>query len=126
MSRSRALLGARALGLGRVAIGAMLLVAPARAGRPWLGDVADAPGGVVALRALGIRDLILGAIALHTADHPQVGPRWQRTLAIADGVDFAATLAARSSLPARGSALVLAMAAAGSIGSVVLGHALGR
>ena len=105
---------ARAYGAGRVALGAGLLVAPGRLGRPWLGRTASQPAGQVVLRALGARDLIIGAIALHTVDHPEVGPRWQRTCAAADAVDALATLRARRSLPPVGSALVTALAAAGA------------
>ena len=97
---------ARGYGAGRVALGAGLLVAPRLLGRPWLGRTATEPAGQVVLRALGARDLIIGAIALHTVDHPDVGPRWQRTCAAADAVDALATLVARRSLPPAGSALV--------------------
>jgi hypothetical protein len=55
----------------------------------------------------------MGAIALHTLDHPEVGPRWQRTCAATDAVDALATLAARRSLPP-GATLVAALAAAGA------------
>jgi hypothetical protein len=117
---------ARQYGAGRVALGAGLLVAPGVIGRPWLGGVAREPGGRVALRALGVRDLIIGAIAVHTVDHPEVAPRWQRACALADGVDLAATLAARRSLPPVGSALVAAMAAAGTAAGLLLAEALRR
>ena len=63
---------ARVLGAGRVVLGAGLVVAPAALGRPWIGAAADTPGGQVALRGLGVRDVLLGSIALHLAAH---GPR---------------------------------------------------
>jgi hypothetical protein len=115
---------ARAYGAGRVALGAGLLVAPGLLGRPWLGRTASQPAGQVALRALGARDLIMGGIALHTVDHPEVGPRWQRTCAAADAVDALATLLARGSLPPVGSALVAALATAGAATGVGAGRAL--
>jgi hypothetical protein len=117
---------ARQYAAGRVALGAGLLLAPGVIGRPWLGAAALEPGGRVALRALGVRDLIIGAIAVHTVDHPEVAPRWQRACALADGVDLAATLAARPSLPPVGSALVAAMAAAGTAAGLLLAEALRR
>jgi hypothetical protein len=80
----------------------------------------------VALRALGVRDVVLGAMALHTLDHPEVAPRWQRTCAAVDAVDCAATLAARSALPPVGSALVAAIAAGGAATGAWLGAALSR
>jgi hypothetical protein len=54
-------------------------------------------------------------IALHTLDHPEVGPRWQATCAVVDTVDLLATGAARKDLPAAGvagTALVAGGAAA--------------
>jgi hypothetical protein len=115
---------ARAYGAGRLALGAGLLVAPGLLGRPWLGATASEPAGQVALRALGARDLIMGGIALHTVDHPEVGPRWQRTCAAADAVDALATVVARRSLPPVGSALVAALATAGAATGVGVGRAL--
>jgi hypothetical protein len=116
---------ARAYGAGRVALGTGLLVAPGLLGRPWLGRTAAQSGGQVALRALGARDLIIGGIALHTVDHPEVGPRWQRTCAAVDAVDAVATVLARRSLPPVGSALVAALATAGAATGVGVGRALG-
>jgi hypothetical protein len=101
---------ARAINIGRVAIGAGLVLAPGLAARGWVGADADRPAVAVLARALGVRDLVLGAMALHTMDRPEVGPRWLRTLAAVDAVDLAATLAARRALPAHGVVLVAAMA----------------
>jgi hypothetical protein len=115
---------ARAYGAGRVALGAGLLAAPRLLGRPWVGSVANGPAGQLPLRALGAREIIIGAIALHTIDHPEVGPRWQRTCAIADAVDALATLAARPALPPLGSALVVAMAAGGAATGLGVARAL--
>jgi hypothetical protein len=115
---------ARVYGAGRVAVGAALLVAPRVLGRVWLGRPADTPAGGVALRALALRDLVLGAMALHTVDHPEVAPRWQRMCAAVDAFDLAATAAARDALPPAGSALVMAMAAAGAATGAWLGGAL--
>lgn len=114
---------ARAYGAGRVVLGAGLLVAPGLLGGPWLGRTASEPAGQVALRALGARDLIIGGIALHTVDHAEVGPRWQRTCAAADAVDAVATLLALRSLPP-GATLVAALAAGGAATGVGVGRAL--
>jgi hypothetical protein len=101
---------ARILAAGRVAIGAGLLAAPRLSLGMWVGRDA-APGSVAPVgRALGAREVVLGSIALHPLDPPQVGPRWVRTLAACDVVDLVATLAARRTLPAPGYALVVAMA----------------
>jgi hypothetical protein len=115
----------RAYGASRVALGAGLLVAPRLLGRPWIGRPATLPPAQVALRALGARDLIMGLITLHTLDHPEVGPRWQRTCAATDAVDALATLGARRSLP-RGATLVAALAAAGSATGLAVAGGLER
>jgi hypothetical protein len=117
---------ARAYAAGRVAIGVVALVAPRIVGRAWLGAPGGTPGGGAVIRALGVRDLVLGGIALHTVDHPEVAPRWQRTCAAVDAVDFAATAVARGALPPAGSAIVMAMAAGGAATGAWLGGALSR
>ena len=105
---------ARMVGAGRIAAGATLVIAPRLVTRAWLGADGDTAGAAVLARAMGIRDAVIGAIALHTLDNPQVGPRWQRTAALIDGVDLAATLAARRQVPATGVALA-AVVASGAI-----------
>jgi hypothetical protein len=109
---------ARALNRGRIAVGLALVLLPRRAARGWIGGVADDPGVQALARAHGIRDALLGALALHTIDNPQAGPRYQATLAICDAVDLGATLAARRSLPWTGRVLVSAMAATGVAGQL--------
>jgi hypothetical protein len=96
-----ALTAGRAIAAGRVLTGLALLVAPGRTSRAWIGDVG--PGGEVVTRCVGIRDLVMGGITLHTIDHPQVGPRWVATCALADAVDGAGSLAARRALPPVGA-----------------------
>jgi hypothetical protein len=91
----------RAIAAGRIAAGVALLAAPGRVSRAWVGDLG--PGGVALTRCVGIRDLVMGAIALHTVAHPQIGPRWAATCALADAVDGAASLAARRALPPAGA-----------------------
>ena len=93
---------ARVLHGGRVALGLGLLIAPSRAARGWVGDLADRPGVQALVRSVGVRDAVLGLIALHTLDHPDVGPRWQRTLAGVDAVDALATGLAADDLPRNG------------------------
>jgi hypothetical protein len=109
---------ARVLAAGRIAIGAGLLAAPRLSLGMWLGRDAAAPAVAPVGRALGVREVVLGAMALHTIDRPQVGARWLRALAVCDGVDLAATVSARGALPAHGRALIAAMAAAGAAGQL--------
>jgi hypothetical protein len=84
----------------------------------WIGRDAAA-GGVAAVgRALGVREVVLGGMLLHTIDRPRVGRRWLQTLSACDAVDIAATLAARRALPPSGRALIVAMASAGAAGQL--------
>jgi hypothetical protein len=116
---------ARGLAAGRVVLGAALLAAPAAVGRPWIGAAADRSGTQVALRALGVRDALLGGIALHLVGRGgPAGGRALQACAVADAVDFAATLAARRELPPVGAAGVMALAGAAAVGGAVLGRAL--
>jgi hypothetical protein len=84
--------------------GAALLILPRTAAKGWLGEYAERPAVHALVRSVGVRDIVLGMIALHTLDHPEVGPRWQATCAAVDTVDLLATGAARSDLPAAGVA----------------------
>ena len=96
--------GARVLAVGRMAFGIALLAAPEKVATGWVGDYAKSPAVRSLARSIGVRDLVLGMIALHTVDHPEVGPRWQATCATVDSADLLAALAARSDLPATGLA----------------------
>jgi len=115
---------ARAQAAGRVVIGAALTLAPALAGRGWIGEEASQPGTQAILRALGIRDLILGALTLHVVDRPGVGSRTIATCAVADVVDFAGTLAVRDQLPAAAANGTLAIAGGSAIAGLALSLAL--
>ncbi|HEX4106785.1 MAG TPA: hypothetical protein VHX88_01545 [Solirubrobacteraceae bacterium] len=108
MNRARLLAGAVAA--GRVAIGAGLIAAPERVTRGWIGPDSERPSAHALARSLGVRDMVIGMIALHTLSHPEVGPRWQRTCAGVDAVDCAGTLLAARSLPARGVAATAVIA----------------
>ncbi|MEA2180734.1 MAG: hypothetical protein QOG77_4031 [Solirubrobacteraceae bacterium] len=112
-----ALSAGRAIAAGRIAAGLALLLAPGRTSRAWVGD--HGPAGEVLTRCVGIRDLVMGGIALHTVDHPQVGPRWVATCAVADAVDGLASYAARRALPPVGAVGVPVVAA----GSALVGFA---
>ena len=116
--------GARALAAGRVVAGAALLAAPTLAGRGWIGRDAGRAGPRVFARGLGVRDLVLAGIALHTVDNPQVGPRWVATCAAVDAVDCLVTIAARRELPRLGGSAITAVAGTAAIGGAVLAQRL--
>jgi hypothetical protein len=104
-------MGARVLAIGRVGIGAALLLRPRRAGAPWVGRKAARQRGTQALlRSMGARDVVIGMIALHTLKNPQIGPRWTKTCATIDAIDAVVTLAAIGDLPLYGVVSVTALA----------------
>lgn len=115
---------ARAIAAGRVVVGAALLVAPAASARGWIGDEAERPGVQAVVRALGVRDMILGALTLHVVGREGVGYRTVATCAVADAVDFGATLAAREHLPRAGGTGVLALAGGSALAGAGLAVAL--
>jgi hypothetical protein len=115
---------ARAIAAGRVLAGVAFLVAPALAGRGWIGEDAERPAVQAIFRALGIRDLILGLLTLHVVDRPGIGPRTVATCAAADAVDFGATLAARDSLPPAAANGILVIAGGATVAGAALAVAL--
>jgi hypothetical protein len=109
---------ARGLAVCRIAIGAGLLAAPRPITSMWLGRDAATPAVAPLGRALGVREVVLGAMALRVLDRPEVARRWLRALSVCDVVDLAATVAARRALPAPGVLLVGALASAGAAGQL--------
>jgi hypothetical protein len=106
---------ARGLALNRISFGAGLILAPGLYARTWVGgDAAREDTTKVLARALGARDLVLGAgglLALREGDTERAR-RWFAAQGVTDAVDLVATLAARGiPLPAR---LFAAVMAAGS------------
>ena len=115
---------ARVLAAGRIAIGAGLVAAPRLTIGLWVGREAASARVAPVGRALGIREVVLGAMALHTLGSPPVARRWLRTLALCDVVDLAATIAARRELPAPSVALIALLASAAAGGQLWAAGAL--
>jgi hypothetical protein len=99
---------ARAIAAGRIAFGVASMAAPRLTAGVWVGRDGTSDGATVLTRALGARDALLGLMALHTLDRPDVARRWQASLAACDAVDGLATLAARRSPAAAVFALSVA------------------
>ncbi len=86
----------------RIGYAAALLAAPERTARPWLGEVANEAGTTIAVRGLGVRDLVLAAGALASAASGRSARPWLAACAASDAVDLAATLIADGErLPSR-------------------------
>jgi hypothetical protein len=104
---------ARCYSGGRVALGAVFLVAPGTL-RGWIGDDARRPGTRVLARAFGARDAALGLGALLALNRGAPARRWLQLAAAADAVDALASLASLRRLPARGAVVTAAMACLGA------------
>jgi hypothetical protein len=103
---------AKGLALNRVGFGLAYLIDPRRAGEGWIGPRARERPATVLTRALGARDLALGAGALLALRrNPRSARPWFAAHAVADASDLAATLAAREGLPRQGYTFALGMAA---------------
>lgn len=101
-----ALAGLRAL------LGAALLVAPGRVGRPWFGEsVTGNRAARAALRSLGARDALLGVGALLALREDAPVRGWLEAGAAADASDLLASLAGGGALPLTGRRLVPVMSA---------------
>lgn len=106
----------------RVALGVVALLSPRALTAMWVGaDAARGPAGTVLGRALGARDLSLGAGTAHAALTGRPLVPWILAGGAADAVDAAATVLAGHDLPgwrrlvlaaAGGSAVVAAVLAA--------------
>ncbi|MFN2607271.1 MAG: hypothetical protein ABR511_05160 [Acidimicrobiales bacterium] len=84
----------RAVALGRISVGATLLVAPTRVLRPWLGaDAATYAARTLARTAAG-RDVALGIGTLLAARHGAPVRGWLEAGAFADSVDASLSLTA--------------------------------
>ena len=103
--------------LGRAALGAALVCAPGRLGRPWLGPLGDRSGTKVAVAALGARDVAIGLGTSWAAGAGTGARPWLLAGVLADMVDLVATVRARDTLPALGVFGVGTLAA----GSAALG-----
>jgi len=102
---------ARGLAINRIAFGLGYIAAPERTGSGWVGNAAKKGGATVLTRALGARDLVLGAGALWAMrKRPESARPWFAAHAVADATDLAATVAARDSLPRSGFRFALVMA----------------
>ena len=121
MTARRAVQG---LALSRVAIGATLVVAPERVTEGWIGRDAERPGARVLGRAVGMRDLALGAGALVALRRGDSAWGWLAGAAAADAADFGATVAAGRRLPALGRYAVPAIAGGSAVMHVALGRVL--
>jgi hypothetical protein len=106
---------ARLSAYGRIAIGAALVVAPARAARGWIGDDGTRPGALVTVTALGARDMVIGAGTARAVGRGSGEHEWLVGSVFCDLADLAATLTRRDALPTSGVLGVGALAGSAAV-----------
>lgn len=107
---------AAALALGRVALGAALIVAPERIARSWIGPAGTERSVEVMARAVGIRDVAIGVGGAAALLSKSGSARdWMLAAAAADTGDLVATLLARDVVPANGVAAVGVLAGGSAV-----------
>jgi hypothetical protein len=111
--------------VGRVALGAAVLIAPGRIVGHWLGKENATSAAVQDLaRGLAARDIALGVATLQTLDDAVVGPRVLASVAMADVVDTVATILARKHLPRAGVVATVAIAGGTAVAGFYCSHKL--
>ena len=115
---------AELLSVGRVALGASMVAAPTLIGRLLLGRAGTSGGAQLLTRAFGARDLAIGAglLAALRAGQPTRG--WVGAGIVADVADFSAAALAGDDMPTFGRLAMLAAAATGTAGGIVLAQSL--
>lgn len=90
-----AILAARALATGRIAVGLGLFIAPKRLSRIWLGREADGRFVTAVVRGLGARDVAIGVgtvVALSGDEPTEDVERWVEAGIVGDLGDAVGTL----------------------------------
>ena len=90
---------ARLLGLGRMAIGATMLLMPRQAVKRYMGEADPSWTAAMAMRGLGARDIALGTGLMVALEEDGDVARWLEAGAISDAGDFLATLSNFRQLP---------------------------
>src|SRR4051812_12676995 len=91
--------------------GVAFMLAPAWAGRMWIGPEAGGPGTKLFIRALGARDFALGLGTLLAMRHNRPTRGWLEASGLADFADLVVTIIAREEVPAASRVTVYAIAA---------------
>lgn len=91
-------------GVSRVLFGIVASSVPQRVGSTWIGEDANRESSKVVFRALGLRDIALGAGMVQGAARDQAAP-WLAVAALSDLGDFTATVIARNKIDPRAVAI---------------------
>ena len=118
---------AAVLSLGRFLVGILFIANPKVMDQAWIGKQAKLPGSQLLSRAVGARDLTLGAGGLQaTVRNDGSAQQWLAAAAICDAVDFGATYSAGRGIPRSARTSVLGIAAAAAVLSLVAAAGNGK
>ena len=118
--------GAETLALVRVGIGLAAWILPDHLTDPWVGPSTDPKTRAVLSRALGARDVALGAGALLAARNHKGVRGWVEAGGLADAGDLVATLIAFRRLPRLTRWGILAMTGGAVAAAAILAPSLGE
>jgi hypothetical protein len=111
---------AAVISLGRFLIGIVFIANPRIMDQAWIGKQAKLPGPQLLSRAVGARDLTLGAGGLQAAMRGDgSAQQWLAAAAVCDAVDFGATYTAGRGIPRSARASVLVIAAVAGVASAI-------
>ncbi|MDQ5894537.1 MAG: hypothetical protein QG596_798 [Actinomycetota bacterium] len=108
-----------AYGLARVGFGIFAASSPKTVGRTWIGADADRPRVEVLLRALGFRDIALGAGITEGALRGNA-TGWLAVAMLCDLGDMSATLIGRKNLDQQEAIITAALTSGGAIAAAIL------
>src|SRR3954467_11887072 len=87
------------ISVARMGFGAAFMIAPAWAGRMWIGPDASRPGTKLFIRALGARDFALGLGTMLAMRHDRPTRGWLEACGLVDAADALATVIAGEHIP---------------------------
>ncbi|MGH9036960.1 MAG: hypothetical protein ACRD0O_14450 [Acidimicrobiia bacterium] len=115
------------MGVTRAGVGAAFLTLPRTTAAAWVGDATAAQPGVdVLARALGARELVLGAGLVLAVARGRPVKGWLMAGVVADVADAAVSVAAREELPRAKVIMVATVAAFSAAAGAHLAFHLGR
>jgi hypothetical protein len=118
---------AAVISLGRFLVGAIFIANPKIMDQAWIGKQAKLPGPQLLSRAVGARDLTLGAGGLQAVvRNDGSAQQWLAAAAVCDAVDFGATYTAGRGIPRSARASVLGIAAVAGVLSAIAAIGSGR
>jgi len=118
---------AAVISLSRFVIGIVFIANPKIMDQAWIGKQARLPGPQLLSRAVGARDLTLGAGGIQAVVRDDgSAQQWLAAAAVCDAVDFGATYTAGRGIPRTARTSVLAIAAVGTVLSAIAAAGTGK